>query len=101
MPCRGWPRPASPPPVPTPAPPAGSVDLAVLLRDARRRLAAAGVPPPGPDAGLLAAHVLGLGRGEVAAAALRGLRVDAAAARRFGELVDARAERVPLQHLTG
>jgi release factor glutamine methyltransferase len=84
-----------------PSEPSRRPELAVLLRDARQRLAAAGVPTPAPDADLLAAHVLGLGRGEVAAAALRGLRVDPVAALRFGELVDARAQRVPVQHLTG
>jgi release factor glutamine methyltransferase len=84
-----------------PSDPSGRPELAVLLRDARQRLAAAGVPTPAPDADLLAAHVLGLGRGEVAAAALRGLRVDPVAALRFGELVEGRAQRVPVQHLTG
>ncbi len=92
---------SAPPGRPVRSDPSRRPELALLLRDARQRLAAAGVPTPAPDADLLAAHVLGLGRGEVAAAALRGLRVDPVAALRFGELVDARAQRVPVQHLTG
>lgn len=74
--------------------------LAVLLRDAAATLARAGVPTPDVDAELLAAHVLGIGRGELAAAAIRG---DAAPAETddFLDLVARRAAREPLQHLTG
>lgn len=75
--------------------------LAAVLRSARERLAAAGVTSPGADAELLVAHALGLGRGEVAAGALRGAPVDRERARAVGELVEQRASRVPLQHLTG
>ncbi|WP_431802484.1 peptide chain release factor N(5)-glutamine methyltransferase [Microbacterium sp. bgisy203] len=74
--------------------------LAVLLRDAAATLARAGVPTPDADAELLAAHVFGIGRGELAAAAIRG---DAAPAQTddFLDLVERRAAREPLQHLTG
>lgn len=74
--------------------------LAALLRDAAATLAHAGVPTPDVDAELLAAHVLGIGRGELAAAAIRG---DAAPAETddFLDLVARRAAREPLQHLTG
>jgi release factor glutamine methyltransferase len=76
-------------------------ELSAVLRAARARLAAARVATPGPDADQLAAHVLGLRPGEVAAAAVRGLRIGDAEAERLQELVTARAQRVPLQHLTG
>jgi release factor glutamine methyltransferase len=75
--------------------------LAAVLRSARDRLAAAGVPSPGPDAEQLAARVLGLARGELTAAALRGRRIDPEQAHAVDELVEHRASRVPLQHLTG
>lgn len=80
--------------------PAGSA-VAQLLRDAAARLAAAGVATPDVDAELLAAHVLDIGRGELAAASLRGDRMPEQAATRFAALVDRRAAREPLQHLTG
>jgi release factor glutamine methyltransferase len=80
--------------------PAGSA-LASLVRDAAVRLRAAGVPTPEVDAELLAAHVLDLGRGQVAAAMVRGDRMPEPVATRFTELVERRAAREPLQHLTG
>lgn len=87
----------------TPLDPAALPTLAGILRDAAQTLASAGVPTPEVDAELLAAHVLGLSRGELAAAALRGDAAPAApgtlAALR--DLVERRAAREPLQHLTG
>ncbi|MPZ27716.1 MAG: peptide chain release factor N(5)-glutamine methyltransferase [Micromonosporaceae bacterium] len=73
------------------------VRVAVAVAAAARRLSAAGVPSPRADAELLAAHVLGVPRGRLALAG--GLAPDALA--RFEQLVAARADRVPLQHLTG
>jgi release factor glutamine methyltransferase len=68
------------------------------VRQAVRRgtkvLAAAGVPSPRHDAEALAAHVLGVGRGEL----MRHETLDVAA---FDALVARRAAREPLQHLTG
>jgi len=84
----------------TPAAPAGS-DLAPLVRAAAQRLGDAGVPSADVDAELLAAHVLGLGRGELAAAMLRGDRMPELEATRFAEFIERRAAREPLQHLTG
>ncbi|TQK19133.1 release factor glutamine methyltransferase [Microbacterium sp. SLBN-154] len=78
-----------------------AIPLADALRDARARLERAGVGGADVDAELLAGHVLGLGRGEVQASAIRGARLDAAQRSRFDALVDQRATRVPLQHLTG
>ncbi|RFU19732.1 peptide chain release factor N(5)-glutamine methyltransferase [Geodermatophilus marinus] len=68
-----------------------------LLTDAARRLAEAGVESPRVDAELLLAHALGVPRGRLLT--LAGVPADAAA--RFAALVDQRAGRVPLQHLTG
>ena len=68
-----------------------------MLGDAARRLAEAGVESPRVDAELLLAHVLGVPRGRL-------LTLDEPAgddAARFAELVGQRADRVPLQHLTG
>jgi len=76
--------------------------LAAVLRAAAQQLASAGVPTPEVDAELLAAHVLGCSRGALAAAALRGDALDDAdLAARYADLVDRRATREPLQHLTG
>ncbi|MCT9002041.1 peptide chain release factor N(5)-glutamine methyltransferase [Microbacterium memoriense] len=74
--------------------------LSELLRRASATLADAGVPTPDADAELLAAHVFGLSRGALAAAAFRG---DAAPAQTpvFDALIARRAAREPLQHLTG
>ncbi|GAB3189958.1 peptide chain release factor N(5)-glutamine methyltransferase [Nesterenkonia suensis] len=77
------------------------VELSTLLREAVRRLSSAEVPSPRADAELLLAHVLGEGRGRAAARALAGASVDVAVAERYETLVDERARRVPLQHLTG
>jgi release factor glutamine methyltransferase len=75
--------------------------LDAVLRDAAARLAAAGVASARGDAERLAGHVLGLGAGEVAAAAITGRPLEPAAAERLEHLIDLRAARVPLQHLTG
>jgi release factor glutamine methyltransferase len=76
-------------------------DLAGLLRDARARLTAAGVPSPGADAAALAAHVLRTTPGDVTARAVRGENIGADEAVAFEDLLAQRVARVPLQHLTG
>lgn len=75
--------------------------LAQLVRAAVARLSEAFVPDPVVDAELLAAHVLGVGRGAVQAAIVRGDTVSGADAARVRDLVARRATREPLQHLTG
>jgi release factor glutamine methyltransferase len=68
-----------------------------VLREAADRLRAAGVASPEVDASALLAHVLGIGRGTLVARST--VPTD-----RLGEydaLVDRRAAREPLQHLTG
>ncbi len=73
----------------------------IVLAAAAAQLSNAGIGDAHIDAELLLGHVLGLGRGEVQAAAIRGDEVDADAAAQFAALVERRAAREPLQHLTG
>ncbi|WP_076258362.1 peptide chain release factor N(5)-glutamine methyltransferase [Intrasporangium flavum] len=73
-------------------------DLRTGVRAAARDLAEAGVPSPDADALELAAHVLGLDTGEVRRRMVLGGTTLPDA---YGRLVDERAARVPLQHLTG
>jgi release factor glutamine methyltransferase len=80
---------------------AASARLDALLREATDRLARAGVASPRGDAEHLAAHVLGVTPGEIAAAAVIGRPVTEDQAERFADLLAHRADRVPLQHLTG
>lgn len=75
--------------------------LRPALDDATATLEAAGVPDPRVDAELLAAHVLGLSRGGVHAAAVTGRPLTTAEADGFADLVARRAAREPLQHITG
>jgi release factor glutamine methyltransferase len=75
--------------------------LRTAVRRAADRLSAAHVPDPDVDAEMLAAHVLGLSRGGVQAAAVRGDALRPAQAALLDRLVDRRCAREPLQHLTG
>ncbi|WP_259363215.1 peptide chain release factor N(5)-glutamine methyltransferase [Microbacterium esteraromaticum] len=75
--------------------------ISAQLRAVAQRLADAGVPDPLVDAELLIGHVLGLGRGEMQAAVVRGDAIPDGDAERLASLVDRRAAREPLQHLTG
>ncbi|QDY90701.1 peptide chain release factor N(5)-glutamine methyltransferase [Arthrobacter sp. UKPF54-2] len=71
--------------------------LADAVREATAVLAAAGVPSPKVDAELLAGHLLGVGPGRVRAMVLG----DTPAPAGYAELVAERAQRIPLQHITG
>ncbi|MEV7631171.1 peptide chain release factor N(5)-glutamine methyltransferase [Microbacterium sp. NPDC089318] len=75
--------------------------ISAQLRAVAQRLADAGVPDPLVDAELLIGHVLGLGRGELQAAVVRGDEIADPDAARVVSLVERRAAREPLQHLTG
>ncbi|MFF2633990.1 peptide chain release factor N(5)-glutamine methyltransferase [Microbacterium sp. NPDC058021] len=86
-------------PEPRPAPEAARV--AETLRGAVDLLQRAGVTSPDVDAELLLAHVLGIGRGELHAALVRGDALPDAAASDYADLLARRAAREPLQHLTG
>ncbi|MHA7274923.1 peptide chain release factor N(5)-glutamine methyltransferase [Arthrobacter sp. Hz1] len=78
-----------------------SQDPAESLEDALRRATAlltdAGVPSPGVDAHLLAAHLLGEAVGRVKTLSLIG----AAPPDGYFDLVAERCRRIPLQHITG
>jgi release factor glutamine methyltransferase len=75
--------------------------LTALIADATRVLTRAGVPTPEVDALLLAGHVLGVSRGELHAKALSGVAARADEAHAIAELIERRAAREPLQHITG
>jgi release factor glutamine methyltransferase len=70
-----------------------TTNLGAAVAAATARLADAGVPSPRHDAEALAAHLLGVGRKDL----FRSDAVDEAA---YAALVDRRAAREPLQHLT-
>jgi release factor glutamine methyltransferase len=72
-------------------------DVRTLLAGATARLADAGVPSPGNDAEVLLAQVLGLPRGSL----VLDPDVSAFTAAEFAALVDRRAAREPVQHLSG
>lgn len=74
-----------------------STTLADAVREATAVLTAAGVPSPRVDAELLAEHLLGVGLGRLRALLLG----DSPAPQGYAELVAERAQRVPLQHITG
>lgn len=64
-------------------------------------LTSAGVPSPDVDAELLIGFVLGMSRGEVQAKAITGTTVSAGDVATITALVERRAAREPLQHITG
>lgn len=75
--------------------------LTDLLTELRAQFDAAGIEDPNVDAELLVGHVLDERRGRVQALAIMGERVTPAQRERITELAELRAERMPLQHLTG
>lgn len=98
--------PADGPEAPAEAPGAASgtpttTDWHLLVRGALRSLAGSGVDSPRADAEQLAAHVMGLETGAALARILAGARASDEDAACYAGLVARRAERVPLQHLTG
>ncbi|RWA22041.1 peptide chain release factor N(5)-glutamine methyltransferase [Mycolicibacterium brumae] len=72
-----------------------------LISAAEATLAAAGVDSPRADAELLAAHAAGVDRSRIAVWAVTGHTPDTHVADCYRQLIDARAARAPLQHLTG
>lgn len=83
------------------APARTGTPLRTALADAIGRLTAAGITSPSVDAQLLVAHALGVPRGELSRRVVLGEHLDDAQAARLDDLLAARADRVPLQHLTG
>ena len=75
--------------------------IGAAVADATARLDRAGVPDPAVDAELLLAHLRGDSRGGVQAAVVRGDAIDGATAAALDALVERRAAREPLQHITG
>ncbi len=73
------------------------VDRRQLVAMATAQLNEAGVPSPEHDAAELLAHVLGTSRGALVAVT----DIPAQRSREYAALVDRRAAREPLQHLTG
>ena len=71
--------------------------VAEAVERAAGRLSAARLASPRVDAELLAAYVLGIPRGRLATAE----RFTSEQAERYAALIEQRATRVPLQHLTG
>lgn len=80
---------------------APSTTLEAGLRHATEMLRAAAVDSPRADAEVLAAHVLGVHRGEVAAWAVAGRRLDPVQWADLRRLTISRSTRTPLQYLTG
>jgi release factor glutamine methyltransferase len=78
-----------------------NMTLRTLIEHATAVLTAARVPSPDVDAELLIAHVLGVSRGRVQALAVTDASLDPEQRRQILELIDRRAAREPLQHLTG
>ncbi len=72
-------------------------ELSSLLATAAARLAEAGVASPRHDAETLAAHLLGISRGAVHGVG----RISDAEQLAFDVLIERRAAREPLQHITG
>ncbi len=75
--------------------------IAAALERSVNVLISAGVPSPRVDAELLIGHVLGISRGAVQSQAITGAVLDAESLLAVDELVERRAAREPLQHITG
>lgn len=75
--------------------------ISAVLERAVGVLASAGVPSPEADAELIVGHVLGMSRGAVQARAISGGVLDPESHLAVTELVERRAAREPLQHITG
>ena len=77
------------------------MELSLLLSGLADQFQAAGIESARADAEILTADILGLSRGELAVQAITGFQVSPSDLERIKDLAAKRAERVPLQHLTG
>jgi len=85
-----------------PAPPSPAPTTVDRIRaHAAATLARAGIDDAEVDADLLIGHVLGQSRGQVQAAAIMGAALAESDAAAIAALVERRAKREPLQHITG
>lgn len=75
--------------------------IAAVLAELTERFASVGIESARADAELLIAHVLGATRGEVQAQSLVGTALDDAQVETIDALASRRANREPLQHITG
>lgn len=78
-----------------------TLTLEAVLRSATELLRSADVDTPRADAEILAAHVLGASRGQVAAWAVAGRQLDPVQSVDLRRLAISRFTRTPLQYLTG
>jgi len=72
-----------------------------LLAQTTQKFSAAGIESAQADAEILLGFVLGLNRGELLSQAITAGEIDIAALEKFLSLATRRAQREPLQHLTG
>lgn len=77
------------------------VELGAAIAGVQRELAAAGCSSPAADAHLLVAHVLGVPRRDLARRIVLREQLDGARLAALADLTRRRANREPLQHLTG
>ena len=77
------------------------MELSLLLSGLADQFQAAGIESARADAEILTSDILGLSRGELAVQAITGFQVSPSDLERIKDLAAKRAERVPLQHLTG
>ena len=75
--------------------------LSVAIESATKRFEEAGIESAGADAEILASFVLGINRGELLSKTITDESFGEEDALKFEELVAKRAQRFPLQHLTG
>jgi len=75
--------------------------LSVAIESATKRFEEAGIESAGADAEILASFVLGINRGELLSKTITDESFSDEDALKFEELVSKRAQRFPLQHLTG
>jgi len=75
--------------------------LSVAIESATKRFEEAGIESAGADAEILASFVLGINRGELLSKKITDESFGEEDALKFAELVSKRAQRFPLQHLTG
>jgi release factor glutamine methyltransferase len=78
-----------------------ALTITTALRNAVELLARANVPSPDVDAELLIGFVLGMSRGEVQAKSITGRAMSTGDAATINAMVERRAAREPLQHITG